>query len=241
MSVKEKYDVMIAEKQATEEAARQAEEAKRIEVEQLRMEAYTRWREREAAEGPQIFKKLTLKCFKLRSLGIIGMVEDFVDANIEYLYVPEPQTKYSHSELAQRKARRERSFSRVLNSFSRGGSWNVRTKTPELDRQTLIWENADRVNLVISREFKSRFNGRDSVVKTEYVDLAYDSTILTIRGDKEEFGGRIPARKVERIEVVESALARAFFDPRVVTPNREHRSHLQEFEATHHIPIVIGA
>ena len=102
--------------------------------------------------------------------------------------------------------------------------WAVRPLFPELNLETLIWENTDKVALDIRKEHRNMRNREPfRVLITEHVHLLYDGSLLAIAGESEEFFGRIPLRRNQRVEILESAFARAFFKPKIEVPEIPQR------------------
>lgn len=215
MSVKERYNNLIAEEKASQEAERQ----KQLEEQQAerfrRSEANKVWQEKRDLEQPQILDDLELKIIKLRKLGIIGMFEEFTESNIFMLYsrnkdLQVPLSKRSLKEYQDRVSKRRMSM------FT--PHWEVKPIFPLL-QEDLTWNNTEIVNLDINKVYQRNYGSHPfNVEKIEHVDLSYDGHLLTINGNGEEFSDKIPQKREQRFEIIERAFARAFFKPRIEVP-----------------------
>ena len=225
MSVKERYDALVAEQKDIEEAERQRIQAEK-EFEQLRRsEAQRIWLDKRESEMPGILNNLELMAVRLRKMGILSMIEEFTNRNIYNLYIsdPEIQIKLTPKQITQRMERAARHLGNSLR-YTNSEGWEVRPLIPELNSETLIWENTDKVALDIRKEHRNMRNREPfRVLKTEHVHLLYDCSLLAIAGEHEEFFGRIPLRKNQRVDILESAFARAFFKPRIEVPKIPQR------------------
>src|SRR3989344_729248 len=220
MSVKERYYALVAEQKAIIETERQKIQAEK-EAEQLRRaESHRIWLDKRDSGMPEVLNNLELMAVRLRKMGIISMIEEFTNRNIYNLYIsnPEIQIKFTPKQITQRMERAARHLGNSLRDTNSEG-WAVRPLFPELNLETLIWENTDKVALDIRKEHRNMRNREPfRVLITEHVHLLYDGSLLAIAGESEEFFGRIPLRRNQRVEILESAFARAFFKPKIEVP-----------------------
>lgn len=221
MSVKERYDALVAEQNAFEEAERQRIQAEKEAEHLRRAEAHKIWLEKKESEEPSVRFNLELKATNLRRFDILRMIGEFTDCNIDTLYSRHPkfQVKLTPKQIREWQERSSRHLRDLY-----GAKWEIRPVLPELNPETLIWENLEKVALDIRRDFRTAvLHDPHRVTKTEHVDLLYDGVTLAIGGEHEEFMGRIPQKRDQRIEIIESAFARAFFKPRIEVPEIQQR------------------
>lgn len=216
MSIREKYDELISIAQEEAEQERIRNITAEMREQNRRKELYNSIREREAAEKPEILRNLESKVIRLRRLGILSMIEEFTDTTIYPPYSKEiPHPKLSDIEKNLLVERTIRGLDRTL---TREPNWAVIFIQPFLNDK-LNWEDSDKVNLHIDRYYYGdTLSSWHEITKTEWVELTYNGSILSIRGSKEEFNGKIPNKRGKRVEVIENAFARAFFNPTVIIP-----------------------
>jgi hypothetical protein len=249
MALRERYESLVNE---------QAEEQRRIRFEEIARanaqtaaenkvlkERYEIYSDKLDSERPAILESLELKMVKLRKLGIVGILEEFVDSNLGGMYarIPEVGRKLALRDEAARNAK-------VLALHTYKGiayynaSWHVEPVHPKLDKETLRWSDTDYVHLTIQRSQETIFNVRSELIQTERVDFKYNGSTLEIVGDPEEgptFQGRVPRLKETRLEVVEDSLARALIRPLIIKPQpKRELSPLEEHIQMYHHGFMTG-
>ena len=228
----------MAEQQRLADEARQAAVDLKAEEDAERIRKYHIWQDKETEEQPGILKTSELLFIKLRKEGIVGILEDFTDTNIEtpFIVLPEDRVHYTESEATSREKRRDR---QLRSLFNYSDNWKVEFLRPYLDQESLTWVGANQLDLSLQRHFYSpRFGAnRPKIIRSEYIDISYDGSWLKILGNPDSnpcFDDKLPRNKEERVELVENSLLKGLKDPRIVVPKQEIRTPHYE------LPVVIG-
>lgn len=199
MSVIERMEQINRDKEEAERQVRKLEEGKSRDHSQ----GYIR-------ELPEVGRWQAILLEELRSLGIVAMVEEVGERQIM------PLADFEHPELLhQRIILSPEDVKKMEKEFFRYRKWVASIKRPVLSEDG-VWDFNLKIEIRRNTERKCGFTGYLGRENDPLVNMEYSTKgILTIEGEEVTFCQPVPKDEAGRIEIVETALAKALLNPKM--------------------------
>lgn len=212
MSVKERVEQLRLQAAQEAERQRQLEEEERAKAQRLLTERQATW-DKNLPETIASMKRLYKR---LERQGVIAMIEEGSGVPTSEWQTPfsKPQPIPKEAKLTKLPALSETDLFKAVSR-----EWWIHTPNPYFFAEP-VWDPVLQIKVTSNNPNFGWIASRpgDEIRSWE---VTYQMEILTIQGEQMEYDDLIPRRRDRRVEVIESALARAIYRPKVFSPQLE--------------------